>query len=136
TMKTLSSDALAKGMDALEALYGDLSPVLERLSAFSLTVPGIRFQMGTAAPALERSHEIEDAGVVHRYTGSAPGTVVEFFADADDPAELRALADQWDVNCDAVSPDLAEEVENRGGLISEDYAVRGDAIDCFVRAAA
>lgn len=134
-MKPLTADSAAKGTAALESLYGDMGPALKKLSAFHLTVPSLRFQMGTAAPAIERTQEIEDAGVVHRYTGAASGVALEFDPYEDDASTLRAHADQWDVYCVALSPELPEDIEERGGLTSEDYAVRGDAVECFVRTA-
>lgn len=134
-MKPLTAESATKGVAALEALYGDTGPTLKKLAAFHLTVPSLRFQMGSAAPAIERTQEIEDAGVVHRYTGAASGVSLEFDPYEDDASTLRAHADQWDVYCVALSPELPEEVDDRGGLISEDYAVRGDAVECFVRTA-
>lgn len=122
----------------LEDCFGDLTPIKEKVSKHAIETPswaysdsGTRFhvftQPGAARNAFER---VQDAGVVHRYTGAAPSVALHIPWDqVDDWSALRSHADDWGVRLGAINPNLFQESQYKlGSLTNENYAVRDQAI--------
>lgn len=117
----------------------DLSFVLQTLGSLEIETPswgygdsGTRFkvfkQVGVARDPFEK---VEDAAVVHRFTGAAPSVAVHIPWDkVDDYEQLKNHAADHGVRIGAVNPNLFQEAEYKfGSLCHADESVRRKALD-------
>lgn len=131
------SDASAAA--ALEDRFGDLSPIKERIKRHHIETPswaygnsGTRFkvfpQEGVPRNPFEK---MEDAAVVHKYTGVAPSVAIHIPWDkVDDFAALNAYAKKLGVRIGAINPNLFQDDDYKlGSLTHEDARVRAKALD-------
>jgi len=126
-------------MEELETRFGDLGPVKERVKAHEIETPswgysdsGTRFatftQPGAARTLLEK---IDDAAVVHKFTGAAPSVALHLAWDhVDDYGELAAYAKEQGVRVGAINPDLFSEQDYKlGSLTNESESIRKKTLD-------
>lgn len=126
---------------ALEDRFGDLGPIKERIRNHHIETPswaygdsGTRFkvfhQEGVPRNALEK---IEDAGVVHKYTGVASSVAIHIPWDhmpEHDFSILASYAREHGVRIGAVNPNLFQEDDYKlGSLTHENASVREKAVD-------
>jgi len=138
-MKRIDTNSIARSMEELETRFGDLGPVKERVKAHEIETPswgysdsGTRFatftQPGAARTLLEK---IDDAAVVHKFTGAAPSVALHLAWDhVDDYGELAAYAKEQGVRVGAINPDLFSEQDYKlGSLTNESESIRKKTLD-------
>ena len=114
-------------------------PIEQALAALEIETPswgygdsGTRFatfsQPGRPRDVFER---LEDAGQVHRLTGTAPAVALHFPWDSgDDLGALRAHAESLGLRIGAVNPNLFQDPDYKlGSITNVDRGVRRKAID-------
>lgn len=134
-MKLPDQSALA----ALEDRFGDLTPIKERIKRHHIETPswaygnsGTRFKVFPQEGAPRTPFEkMEDAAVVHQFTGAAPTVAIHIPWDkVDDFAALNAYAKQLGVRIGAVNPNLFQDDDYKlGSLTHESARVRKKALD-------
>ena len=125
--------------DQLSARGVDVAGTEKALSVLAIETPswgygdsGTRFgtfpQAGRPRDVFER---IEDAGEVHRLTGTAPAVALHFPWDAvADYGELRHAIEAAGLRVGAVNPNLFQDPDYRLGSVTHpDPAVRRKAVD-------
>ncbi len=93
---------------------------------------GTRFKVFPQPGVPRNAYEkLEDAAVVHRFTGVAPSVALHIPWDrVDDYADLRRHAESLGISIGAINPNVFQENEYRlGSVCNPDPAVRRKAID-------
>ncbi|NUM55173.1 MAG: L-rhamnose isomerase [Candidatus Hydrogenedentes bacterium] len=137
-MKNSDHNALS----ALEELFGDLGPIKERIKRHHIETPswaygnsGTRFkvfpQEGVPRNPFEK---MEDAAIVHKFTGVAPSVAIHIPWDkVDDFTALNAYAKQLGVRIGAINPNLFQDDDYKlGSLTHEDARVRRKALEHLI----
>jgi L-rhamnose isomerase/sugar isomerase len=138
-MKRTDPKAIQAALDALSATVGDLEPIKARIKAHHIETPswaygnsGTRFKVFPQDGAPRNAFEkMEDAGIVHKFTGVAPSVAVHIPWDkVDDFGALSAYAGEQGVRIGAINPNLFQDNEYKlGSLTHEDEGVRAKALD-------
>ena len=138
-MKRTDPNTLEFAVKALESQFGNLGRVKERIKNHHIETPswgygdsGTRFgvfrQPGVPRNAYER---IEDAGVVHKYTGVAPSVAVHI--PWDKVEDFKALGDsarEQGLRIGAINPNVFQDQDYKlGSLTNENPAIRRKAVD-------
>ncbi len=138
-MKRTDPNAIGSAVQTLEGRFGKLDRVKERIKNHHIETPswaygdsGTRFgvfrQPGVPRNAYER---IEDAGVVHQYTGVAPSVAVHIPWDkVEDFNALSDYAREQGVRIGAINPNVFQDQDYKlGSLTNEDPSIRRKAVD-------
>jgi L-rhamnose isomerase/sugar isomerase len=138
-MKRTDPNSIQPALDALSATVGDLEPIKARIKAHHIETPswaygnsGTRFKVFPQDGAPRNAFEkMEDAGIVHKFTGVAPSVAVHIPWDkVDDFGALSAYAKEQGVRIGAINPNLFQDNEYKlGSLTHEDEGVRAKALD-------
>lgn len=117
----------------------DLKQVIEKCKSLEIETPswgygdsGTRFRVFQQEGVPRNPYEkIEDAAVVHRFTGIAPRVAIHIPWDrVDDFSTLKQHAQAHKIDIGAVNPNLFQEEEYRlGSVCNADPQVRRQAID-------
>ena len=136
-MKRIDPAAIAPALEILARGVGDLDPIKARLKAQHVETPSwacggpsarVAAQEGAPRNAFE---EMEDAGLVHTFTGIAPAVAVHVpWEKAGDFTALAAYAKEHGVRIGAIAATLAHDVGGSpASLIHEDAGVRRKALE-------
>ena len=137
-MKRTDEKTIKQGMNMLRDRFGGLTDVKSRIQDHHIETPswaygnsGTRFKVFTQ-PGVPRTpfEKMEDAGIVHRFTGVAPSVAIHIPWDkVDDFAALQAYANEQGVRIGAINPNLFQDDDYKlGSLTHPDKAVRCKAI--------
>jgi L-rhamnose isomerase/sugar isomerase len=132
-------------LEALEDRFGDLTRFKERIKRHHIETPswsygnsGTRFKVFCQAEAARTTFEkIEDAGVVHRFTGAAPSVALHIPWDrVDDFDALRAHAAEHGMRIGAINPNLFQEDDYKLGSLTHERAeirrkATGHILECI-----
>lgn len=138
TVRISDQKRIGRAVEALEDRFGDLTKIKERIKRHRIETPswaygnsGTRFKVFCQEEAARNVFEkIEDAAVVHRFTGAAPSVALHIPWDrVDDFDALRAHADGHGMRVGAINPNLFQDDDYKlGSLTHENAAIRRKAV--------
>lgn len=138
-MRRTDPKTIAAALEALEQQFGKLDKVKERIANHHIETPswaygdsGTRFGVFHQPGVPRNTYEkMEDAGVVHKYTGVAPSVAIHIPWDkVDDFGALSDYAQEQGVRIGAINPNVFQDQAYKlGSLTNEDPAIRQKALD-------
>jgi len=138
-MRSTDGDHIPRGVDVLEKRFGPLDAVKARIRNHRIETPswaysdsGTRFHVFPQEAAAKTPFErVQDAAVVHRFTGAAPTVALHLpWDNCEDWVALKAHAEEWNIRIGSINPNLFQDNDYHfGSLTNEDYTIRTKAID-------